>query len=399
MGKIRYIKLLLALTLAISGVLGGCDPIEQGTTASTAEESKPEQQTSQTKQNIAGDNSSHGQNPPQANQELQKKVTELTNQNQQLKSQVTELTNQNQQLKSEISTLKKYNQQLVLKNTGIIALWIIVLITLLSTALIALLRYQKIIRKNKANRRINRSNEDGVRSGNLVSPQSNINLQTSGRNQDQSQNVLADINQLYEHVNALNNNQNLYQQEINGIQSRLRAIEEDSSRATQTPSWRSSSYSSSGVKSTGQNTQPSFSSPNKTRTPASSVPMYREQTLSTPQWVNTYNQNPNSLLKEATEVSETDESINNRRLGSHENVVLEKKRRGNFWILKESSYEYLVPKENLKINEYSYETVQALFECRGYQPGSNFQLIQAARVYPLTAGQKWQLEEPGILQF
>ena len=121
----------------------------------------------------------------------------------------------------------------------------------------------------------------------------------------------------------------------------------------------------------------------------------------TPQWITAYNHNPISLSRQATEVSETEESINNRRLGRNESAVLERNRRGNYWIIGEGGYDYLVPKGNMTVNEYNYKTVQALFECRGYQPGysHNFQILKPARVSSISSGQTWQLEESGILQF
>lgn len=114
-----------------------------------------------------------------------------------------------------------------------------------------------------------------------------------------------------------------------------------------------------------------------------------------------YNHNPSTLLKSATVVSETEDSINNRRLGSKP-VVLEKakSRTGNYCIIQETGVDYMVPKNNLKVNEYQYNTLAALFQCHGYQSGcsSNFKLLKPAIVTPSSGG-KWQLMEPGILQF
>lgn len=123
--------------------------------------------------------------------------------------------------------------------------------------------------------------------------------------------------------------------------------------------------------------------------------------LSTSQWINTYNHNPDLLSRNVTEVSETEESVNNRRLGSSQAVILAKKSRGNYWVLTEGSYDYLVPSQSLRINEHNYKTVEALFECRNYHPdySSDFQLLKPAVVVPLSGGKTWQLQEAGILQF
>lgn len=118
--------------------------------------------------------------------------------------------------------------------------------------------------------------------------------------------------------------------------------------------------------------------------------------------ITAYNHNPNSLLNSAIEVSETKDSINQRRLGAKNAVILEQVRRGrgNYWIVTKEGKEYLVPKGNFKIDEYNYETVQALFDCQNYQPrhSRDFKLIQPAQV--TTVAQKmWQIIEKGILQF
>ena len=120
-------------------------------------------------------------------------------------------------------------------------------------------------------------------------------------------------------------------------------------------------------------------------------------------WVATYNKNPDSFSTEATEVSETEQSIEARRLGTSQPAIFEKARRGkgNYWILIQSGFSYLVPKANIKINEYNYETVETLFECQGYQSGysSDFTLVKPAIVSPILSGEKWQLVELGVLQF
>ena len=120
--------------------------------------------------------------------------------------------------------------------------------------------------------------------------------------------------------------------------------------------------------------------------------------------VNNYNGDGNELLKtKAEEVSETKESMNNRRLGNNQPVLFEKTRRGNYWIISEGGYNYLVPKGNLKFNEHNYKAVLAFFECHGYKPGysDKFQLLKPAKVSSLPEVDKWKLEDKdkGILQF
>jgi hypothetical protein len=118
--------------------------------------------------------------------------------------------------------------------------------------------------------------------------------------------------------------------------------------------------------------------------------------------VNLYNENPKIFSDnyKVEVVSETEESINQRHLIISQPII-EKHRHGNYWILKPSGCEYLVPKENFKINEHSYNAVEALFECLDYQASGSleFKLVKPAKVSSITGSEKWQLEERGIIQF
>lgn len=117
--------------------------------------------------------------------------------------------------------------------------------------------------------------------------------------------------------------------------------------------------------------------------------------------VNSYNADPKIFSEKGVElVSETEESINQRRLGTSK-TILEKNRRGNYWILTENRCEYMVPKGNVKINEHNHNTVEALFQCLDYQASisNDFKLVKPAKVSFLTGLEKWQVEERGILQF
>ena len=118
------------------------------------------------------------------------------------------------------------------------------------------------------------------------------------------------------------------------------------------------------------------------------------------QLILTYQQNPRLLSRNAIEVSETDQSIDKRRLGGGKGAILQKARRGNYWILNEGGIDYVVPKNNIKINEYNLNTVANLFECQGSRSGySGFQLIKPARVSAISRGETWQVVERGVLQF
>ncbi|MEG3436427.1 hypothetical protein V0288_04785 [Pannus brasiliensis CCIBt3594] len=138
--------------------------------------------------------------------------------------------------------------------------------------------------------------------------------------------------------------------------------------------------------------------------PVSPRPARSVSTFSNSQWVDTYNRQSTSLS--LTEVSPTEESLNNRRLGSRQPIILETSRRGHYGIYIDGNENYLVPSQHFRITQNNYKTVEVLFECRNYTPdpsgthsSGNFKLLKPAIVYPITGGKSWQLYEPGILQF
>ncbi|MBO3459230.1 hypothetical protein G7B40_027495 [Aetokthonos hydrillicola Thurmond2011] len=118
--------------------------------------------------------------------------------------------------------------------------------------------------------------------------------------------------------------------------------------------------------------------------------------------VERYNTDPGSLSHNAIEVSAREDSITQRRLGLQQAIVLERvgRGKGNYWVLTGKDFNYLVPKKSIKINEFNYETVEALFVCNNYQPGyTHFQLCKPGKVMPISQGETWQLSEQGQLQF
>jgi hypothetical protein len=118
------------------------------------------------------------------------------------------------------------------------------------------------------------------------------------------------------------------------------------------------------------------------------------------QLISMYQHDARSLLENAIVVRETEQSIDQRRDGSAQGAILGKHRRGNYWILNEGWIDYVVPKNNIKINEHSLNTVANLFECQGYWFGySGFKLIKPARVSAISRGETWQVVERGVLQF
>lgn len=117
-------------------------------------------------------------------------------------------------------------------------------------------------------------------------------------------------------------------------------------------------------------------------------------------FVGSYNQNPYSLKQNAIEVSETKQSLQDRRAGYTKLPVMEESRNGNYWIIEENIYEYMVPNPKSQINPHNYKTTQAFFECEGYSSSgySRIQVIKPAKVQSISQG-KWELKEKGYLKF
>ncbi|MDJ0581742.1 hypothetical protein [Crocosphaera sp.] len=116
---------------------------------------------------------------------------------------------------------------------------------------------------------------------------------------------------------------------------------------------------------------------------------------------NTNNYSANSIPNDVIEVSETEKSASDRRLGKSKTVILEKKRRGNYLVYADSGYECLVPSKNLRVNQYNYKTIQGLFECNNYNPNysNDFQVVQPAILNSISSGETWVLQQRGILEF
>lgn len=101
------------------------------------------------------------------------------------------------------------------------------------------------------------------------------------------------------------------------------------------------------------------------------------------------------------QASETEESVMNHRLGKIRTVILEKNRRGNYLIVEGEGMTYLIPSDNLRVNQHKIGIIENIFECRNYNPSysSNFQVIQPAIVNSISSGESWELYQRGILQF
>ncbi len=113
-----------------------------------------------------------------------------------------------------------------------------------------------------------------------------------------------------------------------------------------------------------------------------------------------YNISPKILFKivPLTKVSPKEESLSNI---DREHISFTKSPKGDYWLIAiEDNNCLLLPKSNLRVNTFNYQTVQSLFECQGYQAeaAKEFTLKKPARVF-LFPNQDWILEERGVLEF
>ncbi len=108
-------------------------------------------------------------------------------------------------------------------------------------------------------------------------------------------------------------------------------------------------------------------------------------------------------LQLAAKVTEAPESIDQRR--SNPSLAPNLIESGNFDYLivqdqDDLTQYWLFPKNGLKVNQYAFETVQALFNCHNYQnQPSNFQVRKPACVTRNPASSSWQLAEKGEIEF
>jgi hypothetical protein len=117
--------------------------------------------------------------------------------------------------------------------------------------------------------------------------------------------------------------------------------------------------------------------------------------------VQNYNLSPQTLESYIVErVSESEESVANRRDDSNAAVFLKLANNYSYWIFAGEDRNYwLTPKSDLKITPMGFDTLQALFECPEYQQGSKIQMIKPAKVAQNSSSGGWDLLEKGQVQF
>ncbi|MBW4533131.1 MAG: hypothetical protein KME09_04265 [Pleurocapsa minor HA4230-MV1] len=118
------------------------------------------------------------------------------------------------------------------------------------------------------------------------------------------------------------------------------------------------------------------------------------------QFVETYNQNKNSICDNAkTLVAERQVSLNQRRSGSANVVTLENTTQKKYCIIEEENNYYLIPHTKIKFDEFNKSTLESLFDCANLTSDyHNFQLVKPAKVSQIDS-EIWQLEEKGKLNF
>jgi hypothetical protein len=87
------------------------------------------------------------------------------------------------------------------------------------------------------------------------------------------------------------------------------------------------------------------------------------------------------------------------RDGNDSNIVFNRDRKGNYLILPQGGYCYLVPNKQRKITAQIYTTTKAIYDCTGYSEGyREFYLVKPALVAEESAD-CWRLSRKGTLQF
>ncbi|GEM_PF-5114438 len=106
----------------------------------------------------------------------------------------------------------------------------------------------------------------------------------------------------------------------------------------------------------------------------------------------------NLLSSKLTVVSESINTMNKRREGRDVIPIFEENRRGDFWVIKVENNHYLLPRNDFKINEFSYKSLTVLFHCNNDNLRLNqFKIIKPATVVKITQG--WELKDMGELNF
>jgi hypothetical protein len=113
-----------------------------------------------------------------------------------------------------------------------------------------------------------------------------------------------------------------------------------------------------------------------------------------------YNSNQfTNISQRATTISETVSSIENRRQGNNEEVVLEINPKGYYWLyITRDKLFYVMPIKYLTINQTTVSSLRVIFAYQGKET-SKFKLVKPARVVMIEKTRTWELIEKGIIEF
>ncbi len=136
---------------------------------------------------------------------------------------------------------------------------------------------------------------------------------------------------------------------------------------------------------------------NKTAPP--SIVIDSEESL-----VTCYNNHSQLLSKDIIVVTATKESYKQQRAGYDSPVILEEMPNGNYWITMvpklESPYYYLVPKNNLVINNHNCQIVQEIFDCCNFDNRSSHKFkLKSPAVVKYNSSGNWEIYNYGELSF
>lgn len=172
--------------------------------------------------------------------------------------------------------------------------------------------------------------------------------------------------------------------ELRQAQAQIRTISARANTLTQN--------SSSRRKITGEKTKTSPPPSRKTVSP---------HTAPASQIIQAYNSNSQALKRQSVAtVTETKQSQGDRRVGKSTVPVLIEDSAGNYWVLKDATGCYLVPKPSARFNKYSSELLEALYEIQGgtTSHARKIQLLSPAVVSAISRN-VWQVLEKGIITF
>jgi hypothetical protein len=111
-----------------------------------------------------------------------------------------------------------------------------------------------------------------------------------------------------------------------------------------------------------------------------------------------YHNNPNFLLSKAIPISESLNTMNKRREGKDIIPIFEENRRGDYWLISLSDNNYLFPRPDFKINEFSYKSLIVSFICHNDNLTlTKFKVIKPAQLIKTIQG--WELKQTGEINF